>query len=148
MRPQRCCAYQLIGPQLLHSLVDLPQVNWRKERAGPLSVTAGGGGSQQPVPLALSGRHRTSTYPDRATGMARQAMPRALGTQWPVRMEIQPHPLPALCLEGGTLSVCNPRGLAASRVTQNGGAPRCPAWVGVPCRAPPLPACTPGTHSA
>lgn len=83
MRPQRCCPYQLIGPQLLHGLVDLPQVNWRKERAGPLSVLEGGRGSQQPVPLALSGRHRTSTYPDRATRMARQATPRALGAQWP-----------------------------------------------------------------
>ena len=60
--------------------------------------------------MALLGRPRSSTHPDRATGMPWQAAPSALGAQWPVRMEIQPPPLPALCLEGGTLSVCTPLG--------------------------------------
>lgn len=99
--------------------------------------------------MALLGRPRSSTHPDRATGMPWQAAPSALGAQWPVRMEIQPHPLPALCLEGGTLSVCTPLGGGG----QHPESPRVevlpqrPVWVGSPA-GPPLPACTPGTHSA
>lgn len=35
LRTQRYPPYHLIGPQLLHCFVDFPQVNWRRERAGP-----------------------------------------------------------------------------------------------------------------
>lgn len=64
--------------------------------------------------------------------MAGQTAPCVLGAQWPVRTDIWPHPLPGQCLEGGSLSVCNPCGLAAVGVALNGG----PGWAPLPCLHP------------
>lgn len=64
--------------------------------------------------------------------MAGQTAPCVLGAQWPVRTDIWPHPLPGQCLEGGSLSVCNPCGLAAVGVALNGG----PGWAPPPVPAP------------